>query len=137
MESQIQRVVEQICEHVTSDTSLQVIGIGGDVRFAANHLLSGWHSGELGELSVDGLNDFARQMLRMSDDEIVQRYGVSFQDAETHWTGLVELRAVGSWISFGHAAYRRYELARRPCSETWLCAICDCRFSQSDCAVSH
>lgn len=41
MESQIQRVVEQICEHVTGDTSLQVIGIGGDVRFAANHLLTG------------------------------------------------------------------------------------------------
>ncbi len=83
MESQIQRVVEQICEHVAGDLELQVIGIGGDVRFAANHLLSDWHSGALGELSVDSLNDFARQMLRLSDDEIVQRYGVSFQDAET------------------------------------------------------
>jgi len=83
MEGQIQRVVEQICEHVAGDMELQVVGIGGDVRFAANHLLTDWHSGALGEISVDALNDFARQMLRMSDDEIVQRFGVSFQDAET------------------------------------------------------
>lgn len=83
MESQIQRVVEQICEHVPSDSPLEVVGIGGDVRFAANHLLTNWTSDALGELSVSALNDFARQMLRMSDDEIVQRYGVSFQDAET------------------------------------------------------
>lgn len=83
MERQIQRVVEQICEHVTSDSQPQVIGIGGDVRFAASHLLQSWSSDVLGELSVDALNDFARQMLRMSDDEIVQRYGVSFQDAQT------------------------------------------------------
>lgn len=83
MESQIQRVVEQICEHVPSDSPLQVIGIGGDVRFAANQLIPDWSSESLGEINVGVLNDFARQILRMSDDEIVQRYGVSFQDAET------------------------------------------------------
>lgn len=83
MESQIQRVVEQICEHVPNDPPLQMVGIGGDVRFAAQHLIEDWASNGLGELSVNQLNDFARQILRMSDDEVVQRYGVSFQDAET------------------------------------------------------
>lgn len=83
MESQIQRVVEQICEHVPSDPPLQMVGIGGDVRFAAQHMIEEWSSASLGEVPVDRLNDFARQILRMSEDEIVQRYGLSFQDAET------------------------------------------------------
>jgi exopolyphosphatase / guanosine-5'-triphosphate,3'-diphosphate pyrophosphatase len=88
MESQIQRVVEQICEHVPSDPPLQFVGIGGDVRFAAQHLLSqqahdDWSASSLGELRVDRLNEFTRQLLRMSDDDVVQRYGVSFQEAQT------------------------------------------------------
>lgn len=83
METQIQRVVEQISEHVLSDTPLEMIAIGGDVRFAAGNLLQGWEGDTLAHVSVDALNDFARQMLRMSDDEVVQRYGTSFPDAET------------------------------------------------------
>ncbi len=83
METQIQRVVEQIREHVPTDTSLEMIAIGGDVRFAANNLLQNWDGESLGIVSVDELNDFARQMLRMSDDEVVQRFGTNFPDAET------------------------------------------------------
>jgi exopolyphosphatase / guanosine-5'-triphosphate,3'-diphosphate pyrophosphatase len=83
MESQILRVVEQIREHVASDAPLEMIACGGDVRFAASHLIENWDPAGLAHLSVDKLDKFARQMLVMSDDEIVRRYGISFQDAET------------------------------------------------------
>lgn len=83
MESQILRVVAQIREHVASDIHLEMVAIGGDVRFAAAHLLEDWDPTKLAYLSVEELNAFTRKMLLMSDDEIVQKYGLSFQDAET------------------------------------------------------
>lgn len=83
MESQIERVVAQIREHVPRDTPLEMVAIGGDVRFAAANLLEVWDPTKLAYLSVDQLSAFTRKMLVMSDDEAVQKYGVSFQDAET------------------------------------------------------
>lgn len=83
MESQILRIVAQIREQVSQDTPLEMIAIGGDVRFAAANLIDDWDSANLAYLSVERLNEFTRKMLSMSDDEIVQKYGISFQDAET------------------------------------------------------
>ena len=83
MESQIERVVAQILEHVPRDTPLEMVAIGGDVRFAAANLLESFEPTSLSYLSVDQLSAFTRKMLVMSDDEAVRKYGISFQDAET------------------------------------------------------
>ncbi len=83
MESQIERVVAQIREHVQSESHLEMVAIGGDVRFAAANLLEDWDPTTLAYLSVDKLSALTRKMLVMSDDEAVQKFGVSFQDAET------------------------------------------------------
>lgn len=83
LESQIQRVVAQIREHVPQDTPLEMVAIGGDVRFAAANLLEDWNPTNLAYMSVDQLSAFTRKLLVMSDDEAVQKFGVSFQDAET------------------------------------------------------
>ncbi len=105
-ESQIQRVVETDLRARNWRLASTSHRHRGDVRFAANHLLTDWHSGSLGELSVDALNDFARQMLRMSDDEIVQRYGVSFKMQRNNCTGAAELCPVCSWVPCHHTAHR-------------------------------
>lgn len=83
MESQILRVVAQIREHVTTDSPLEMIAIGGDVRFAVSHLIDDHDTNDLTHLSVERLNEFTRKMLQLSDDEIVLKYGLNFQDAET------------------------------------------------------
>jgi exopolyphosphatase / guanosine-5'-triphosphate,3'-diphosphate pyrophosphatase len=83
MENQIQRVVAQIREHVPNDSPLEMVAIGGDVRFAAANLIENFDKQSLATLPVEALNTFTRQVLRMSEDEIVQRFGMSFQDAET------------------------------------------------------
>ncbi len=83
MENQISRVVAQIREHVPNDAPLEMVAIGGDVRFAAANLIPDWDSKPLASLGVEALNTLTRQVLRMSEDEIVQRFGLSFQDAET------------------------------------------------------
>ncbi|MCA9132702.1 MAG: Ppx/GppA family phosphatase [Planctomycetales bacterium] len=83
MESQILRAVAQIREHVAPDAPLEMVALGGDVRFAAANLIEDWEPSRLAYLSVEQLNAFTRKMLLMNDDEIVQEYGISFQDAET------------------------------------------------------
>lgn len=83
MENQILRIVAQIREHVGGDMPLDMIASGGDMRFAVGHLTEAWDPSELAYLSVEDLNAFTRRILLMSEDEIVQRYGISFQDAET------------------------------------------------------
>lgn len=83
LESQILRIVAQIREHISTENPLEMIAIGGDVRFAANRLIKDWNSDQLGYLYTEDLNHFTREMLSLSDDEIVRNYGISFQDAET------------------------------------------------------
>ncbi|HBE68892.1 MAG TPA: exopolyphosphatase [Planctomycetaceae bacterium] len=83
LESQILRVVGRILEHVSSDGTLNMIAIGGDVRFAARHLIEDWDPNELSFIEAEALNEFTRKILRMSDDEVVTQYGLNFQAAET------------------------------------------------------
>lgn len=84
MESQIARTVEQIVEALPADTlAIEMVAMGGDVRFAAAELLPDWSPQSLARLSVAGLEKFTDSMLHLSDDDIVQQYHLSFPAAET------------------------------------------------------
>lgn len=84
MESQIARTVEQMVEAIPPDTqAIELVAMGGDVRFAAAELLPDWVPQSLARLSVAGLERFTDKMLSLSDDEIVQTYHLSFPEAET------------------------------------------------------
>lgn len=56
-ESQIERVVAEVPRHVPRDIPLEMVAIGGDVRFAAANLLEAWDPTSLAYLSVDQLGD--------------------------------------------------------------------------------
>jgi exopolyphosphatase/guanosine-5'-triphosphate,3'-diphosphate pyrophosphatase len=84
METQIARTVEQIVEALPQDTqAIEMVALGGDVRFAAAELLPDWSPQSLARLSVAGLERFTDKMLNLTDDEIVQQYHLSFPAAET------------------------------------------------------
>jgi exopolyphosphatase/guanosine-5'-triphosphate,3'-diphosphate pyrophosphatase len=84
MESQIARTVEQIVDALPPDTqAIEMVAIGGDVRFAASELLPDWSPQSLARLSVAGLERFTDGILQLSDDDIVQQYHLSFPAAET------------------------------------------------------
>jgi exopolyphosphatase / guanosine-5'-triphosphate,3'-diphosphate pyrophosphatase len=83
MERQIRRMVEQISEQIDRSSMLEVVAIGGDVRFAASHLLDAWPQGPLAVIPVDGLLAFTQKLLALGPDEIALRFGLNFQDAET------------------------------------------------------
>ncbi|MCA9114516.1 MAG: exopolyphosphatase [Planctomycetaceae bacterium] len=83
MEKQIDRTVDQITHQVAPDGPVEMLAIGGDVRFAASQLVNDWGNLPLARLRTDELEKFTRAMLQLSDDELVRRYHLTFPDAET------------------------------------------------------
>ncbi len=83
MQLQILRQVAMIREEIENDLPLEIVAIGGDVRFAVNQLIEDWDVNDLTYLPVDDLNEFTRRLSNLSSDEIAQRYSLKFQDAET------------------------------------------------------
>jgi exopolyphosphatase/guanosine-5'-triphosphate,3'-diphosphate pyrophosphatase len=90
MESQIARTVEQMVEALPPDTTaIEMVAMGGDVRFAAAELIPDWQPQSIARLSVAGLERFTDQVLQLTDDEIVQQYHLSFPAAETVGSALL------------------------------------------------
>jgi exopolyphosphatase / guanosine-5'-triphosphate,3'-diphosphate pyrophosphatase len=83
MESQIERTVDQILEHVTPEDSCEMIALGGDMRFATYHLVPDWNPKQLARVPLDALEDFTDRVLEMSEDELVRRFAISYPDADT------------------------------------------------------
>ena len=83
METQIQKTVEQVREHVVGDGPIEMIAMGGDVRFAAAQLLPNRKPDTLASLPVTALEDLTNRMLALSEDRLIQRYHLSVPDAET------------------------------------------------------
>jgi exopolyphosphatase/guanosine-5'-triphosphate,3'-diphosphate pyrophosphatase len=83
MASQIQRMVDEVREQVLGTGTLEMIALGGDMRFAAAQLVADWRPEELTRVPVAALEDFTSRLIAMSDDRIVHRYHLSFPEAET------------------------------------------------------
>jgi exopolyphosphatase/guanosine-5'-triphosphate,3'-diphosphate pyrophosphatase len=83
MASQIQRMVDEVREQVAGDGPVEMIALGGDMRFAAAQLLQDWRPDQLTRLPVTALADFTSKLLTLSDDRIVHRHHLSFPEAET------------------------------------------------------
>ncbi len=83
MESQIERTVDQILEHVTPEESSKVIALGSDMRFATYHLVPGWNPTQLARVPVAELEQFTDGILELSEDELVRKYAISYPDADS------------------------------------------------------
>ena len=83
METHIHRTVEEIVEHVSRDGSIELIAMGGDVRFAVRQLQPEWDGRSLARLSLKALEDFTNRILGQTDDRLVRKYRLSYPEAET------------------------------------------------------
>lgn len=83
MESQIQRTAQQVRGHIKPEGKIQMIAIGGDVRFATKALKPGLAANAMAQIPVPQLAAFTDTILELSPDEIVRKYHLSFPDAET------------------------------------------------------
>ncbi|GAB4160471.1 MAG: Ppx/GppA phosphatase family protein [Planctomycetaceae bacterium] len=82
MESQIERTIEELSQHIP-EGQVEMIALGGDVRCAAAQLLPDWSRENLARLPVSKLRDFTDEMLSLTTDELVQKYHLTYPDAET------------------------------------------------------
>ncbi|MEX0704039.1 MAG: Ppx/GppA phosphatase family protein [Planctomycetales bacterium] len=83
MDSQIARTVSQIVEHVPEDGRIELIALGGDVRFAAAQLVPAWDSDRVARIPVPALEKFVDKVAALSPDQIVHRHHIAFPEAET------------------------------------------------------
>ena len=84
METQILRTVEEIVEHVTpSEGPLELVAMGGDVRFAARELNPDWDLQSLARVSVSQLEKLTDRILGMSEDQLVRKFELTFPEAGT------------------------------------------------------
>ena len=83
METHIHRTVAEIAEHVSRDGPIELIAMGGDVRFAVRQLQPDWDGHSLARLPLKALEDLTNKILGQSDDKLVRKYRLSFPEAET------------------------------------------------------
>ncbi len=90
IDAHLRRILGRVGPQLTDDPDggavdkhLNLVAIGGDMRFAAHRMVDDWDERGLVKLRADALIEFNRQIQSMSEDEIVQRYGATFVEAET------------------------------------------------------
>jgi len=83
MVSQIERTVNQIREDLLHEGAVEMIALGGDIRFAASELIPNWNPKSLAPVPVASLEAFTNRVLVMSEDELVSKYPLSFPAAVT------------------------------------------------------
>jgi exopolyphosphatase/guanosine-5'-triphosphate,3'-diphosphate pyrophosphatase len=83
MEYQIARIIDRVSETVADEPNTRLIAIGGDIRFAARVILDHWDHDTLAEIPTNKLESLTNEVLRLNDDTLVKRYGVSYIEAGT------------------------------------------------------
>jgi exopolyphosphatase/guanosine-5'-triphosphate,3'-diphosphate pyrophosphatase len=83
METQIRRFVELMHDQVHGDSKFELVAMGGDIRFAVKNLIGTEEVDMMTDLPVAALARLANEVLDKSGDEAVQKYSISFPDAET------------------------------------------------------
>ena len=83
MRDEVRRTMQQVRRQVPGDLPVEVVALGGDIRFAARQLEPGWDQAGLVSLSVDRLAELSDTVLELSLDELVRDYGFSYPEAGT------------------------------------------------------
>jgi exopolyphosphatase/guanosine-5'-triphosphate,3'-diphosphate pyrophosphatase len=84
VESQIQRIAEQIKMNIKSNDSPLLVGLGGDLRFALRETKTKPSAIDKSVLfKVSDLRKLTKDVLLLSTEDLVSKYHLSYSDAET------------------------------------------------------
>lgn len=83
MTNTIEQTLEQICSGLKPSRSSLLMAMGSDMRFAAAQLIPEWDRHSLVKVPVDALTTLTETIKPMSLEAIVNRYHLSYEDAET------------------------------------------------------
>ncbi len=82
MESQIDRTVEQM-KQATDGDQVELLALGGDIRFAASQLIAEQPPGAVLSLELSALRKFTDELLQQDVDSLIQRFHLSLPEAES------------------------------------------------------
>ncbi|MHC5001690.1 MAG: Ppx/GppA phosphatase family protein [Planctomycetota bacterium] len=102
MEAQIRRTVVQIQRELPRGDAVEILALGGDVRFAARILLPRWAPDNLARIPADMLEELTHGILARSTDEIVRRYRLTFPEAETVGPALLTYLQLARALKLDH-----------------------------------
>ncbi len=85
MESQIDRFLDQAVQHIDKGDGIaaRLIALGGDFRFVAHQLTQDDDGDTLVGVPLEQYRAFVDEVLTLSTDELVQRFRITYPDAET------------------------------------------------------
>ena len=99
LENHINRTLTQLNEFVRSESQLNMVSVGGDIRLAARVLAEDWQGGSLAVLPVDELAALTEKILMIDEEEIVKRFGATFVEAQTLGPALLAYTTVAKHFS--------------------------------------
>lgn len=102
LEQHMRRTLGQMTETIRRDTAIELLALGGDVRFAAHRLLDDWDGIGLAKIPIKAFNRFVDKVITMSVDQIVGRFGASFIEAETLGAALLVYQMLAAEFSLSH-----------------------------------
>lgn len=124
MDNQIRRAAAEIARDVGQHDNLDMIAMGGDIRFAARQLRADDHDERLVRLKAEALQTFVGGVLEMTVDELVHKYHLTFSQAETLGPALLAYvrltEALGlKQIYVSHVSFRDGLLMEMVASQRW------------------
>lgn len=83
IELESQQALDSLVQHVPASTGAQLLALGGDMRFAARHLIEDWRPETLGVIETPQLARLTDAILGMSEEAIVRKHHITLPEAET------------------------------------------------------
>lgn len=84
MTTEIRSQLEPITDLLTKDDAVNMVAMGGDIRFALGQILkSPAPDNELAEISVESLAEFTQHVLSLDEETLASRYHLTFPEAES------------------------------------------------------
>jgi exopolyphosphatase / guanosine-5'-triphosphate,3'-diphosphate pyrophosphatase len=85
MESHVERYIGQALQSLRSDddTPIELIALGGDLRFAASQLVPDHIEDSISTIQTARFSEFVDKIFPLTMDELVQDYHLTYPDAET------------------------------------------------------
>ncbi|MCD0460137.1 Ppx/GppA phosphatase family protein [Roseiconus lacunae] len=102
LENHINRMLTQLNELVRSESQLNLVAVGGDIRLATRLINPQWKRRTLTKVPTEKLVQLTDDILTLDEEEIVKRFGATFIEAQTLAPALLAYSAVARHFSLEH-----------------------------------
>lgn len=107
---QIDRTLEQLRDFIPQQGRIELLAIGGDVRFAARHLQEEEQDSNLQRIPLKKLERLASDLSRLTTEEIMRTYHMELSQAETVAPALLAYVRMARMLDTDHVLVTSFNL---------------------------